>query len=154
MYRMALMAALLTPTHLDRARCVEMALVHDLAEAIVGDITPDCGISREEKHRREAQALAQIVGCLGETTREPARRVATLWDEYEEGQSAEADFVHQLDKLELALQVLEYERQHQARNLGDFLVSASARIADPQLRRIMDCILDESSQAVDNAPSP
>ncbi len=30
-----------------------MALVHDLAECLVGDITPFCGVSREEKHKRE-----------------------------------------------------------------------------------------------------
>ena len=30
-----------------------MALVHDLAESIVGDITPDDDITREEKYRRE-----------------------------------------------------------------------------------------------------
>ena len=34
-------------------RCIKIALVHDMCEAIVGDITPHCGISVEEKHRRE-----------------------------------------------------------------------------------------------------
>lgn len=32
---------------------MKMAIVHDLAECIVGDITPFCGISKQEKHRRE-----------------------------------------------------------------------------------------------------
>lgn len=30
-----------------------MALVHDLAESIVGDIAPADNVSKEEKHRRE-----------------------------------------------------------------------------------------------------
>ena len=30
-----------------------MALVHDLAESIVGDLTPSCGVSKEEKSKRE-----------------------------------------------------------------------------------------------------
>ena len=30
-----------------------MALVHDLAESLVGDITPHDGVSKEEKYRRE-----------------------------------------------------------------------------------------------------
>ena len=34
-------------------RCIKIALVHDLAECIVGDITPYCGISREEKYLKE-----------------------------------------------------------------------------------------------------
>lgn len=32
---------------------MKMAIVHDLAECIVGDITPFCGVSKEEKYRRE-----------------------------------------------------------------------------------------------------
>ena len=40
-------------TPLNRDRCVKMALVHDLAESLVGDISPDCGVSKDEKHRRE-----------------------------------------------------------------------------------------------------
>ena len=31
----------------------EMCLVHDVAECIVGDITPHCGVSNEDKHTRE-----------------------------------------------------------------------------------------------------
>lgn len=34
-------------------RVMKMAIVHDLAECVVGDITPFCGISTEEKHARE-----------------------------------------------------------------------------------------------------
>lgn len=30
-----------------------MALVHDMAECIVGDIAPSDNVSKEEKHRRE-----------------------------------------------------------------------------------------------------
>ena len=34
-------------------RCIKVALVHDMCEAVVGDITPYCGVSVEDKHRRE-----------------------------------------------------------------------------------------------------
>ena len=30
-----------------------MALVHDLAESLVGDLTPQDGVSKAEKYRRE-----------------------------------------------------------------------------------------------------
>ena len=30
-----------------------MSLVHDMAECIVGDITPSCPVDKEEKHKRE-----------------------------------------------------------------------------------------------------
>ena len=35
------------------ARCLRMCLAHDLAESIVGDITPSDGISKEEKFAKE-----------------------------------------------------------------------------------------------------
>lgn len=43
-----------------------MALVHDLAECIVGDITPQCGIPVDEKHRREDEAMIEICNLLGD----------------------------------------------------------------------------------------
>lgn len=41
-----------------------MALVHDLSEAIVGDITPFDGISKAEKHKREVAAMKHICGLI------------------------------------------------------------------------------------------
>ncbi|KAM3172256.1 hypothetical protein ACTXT7_014933, partial [Hymenolepis weldensis] len=54
MYRMALLSTLLPSTEdFKPEKVMKMAIVHDLAECIVGDITPFCGISKQEKHRRE-----------------------------------------------------------------------------------------------------
>ena len=38
-------------------RCMKLALVHDMAECIVGDITPYCGVSKEEKHTKEKVSI-------------------------------------------------------------------------------------------------
>ncbi|VCX40723.1 unnamed protein product [Gulo gulo] len=53
MYRMAVMALVTKDEHLNKDRCVRLALVHDMAECIVGDIAPADNIPKEEKHRRE-----------------------------------------------------------------------------------------------------
>ena len=37
---------------------IKVCLVHDLAEAEVGDITPHAGVSKEEKRRLEEVTLA------------------------------------------------------------------------------------------------
>ena len=42
-----------------------MALVHDLAESIVGDYTPKCDITPEEKHRLERDAMVNISDMIG-----------------------------------------------------------------------------------------
>lgn len=50
--------------NLDRSKCLEMALIHDLAESIVGDITPDDGITAHEKHALELDAMVEVTRCL------------------------------------------------------------------------------------------
>lgn len=42
-----------------------MALVHDLAESIIGDITPLCGVSKEKKHEMEKEAMLTISKLIG-----------------------------------------------------------------------------------------
>ena len=49
----------------DSGRAVAMALVHDLAEAVVGDITPNDGVSDEEKAAMEREAMADDDGGAG-----------------------------------------------------------------------------------------
>lgn len=140
MYRMAFMAMLLAPPHLDRDRCTRMALVHDLAECIVGDITPQCGIGREEKHTMEKEAMIKIVSPIAGTLN--AQEIFDLWQEYEENATDESRYVHSLDKLEFALQAYEYESKYNER-WDDFFYNANNRITDPHLRMIFEYILQQ-----------
>ena len=79
MYRMALLALTMAgSSEYDQSRLVKMAIVHDLAEAIVGDIAPSDNVSKEDKHAREAAALSQIVDMLGADTA-TAQEVKDLW---------------------------------------------------------------------------
>ncbi|KAG8094550.1 hypothetical protein GUJ93_ZPchr0012g20731 [Zizania palustris] len=55
------------------------AIVHDIAEAIVGDITPSDGVPKEEKSRREKEALDHMCGLLGGGPR--AEEISELWME-------------------------------------------------------------------------
>ena len=43
-----------------------MTLIHDLAECIVGDITPHDNITPEDKHEMEDKAMEQICKLLGD----------------------------------------------------------------------------------------
>lgn len=36
---------------------MRLAMVHDLAESIVGDITPNDGVSKEDKFKREEVSM-------------------------------------------------------------------------------------------------
>lgn len=55
MYRMAILSLLSEEDQeLDVGKCVQLAVVHDLAEATVGDITPFDGITKAQKQKLEA----------------------------------------------------------------------------------------------------
>lgn len=121
MYRMGLMALIASDIPgVDRNKCIKMAIVHDIAEAIVGDITPADGIPKEEKSRREQEALKHMCEVLGGGSR--AKEIAELWMEYETNSSPEAKFVKDLDKVEMILQALEYENE-QGKDLEEFFQS-------------------------------
>lgn len=44
---------------------MELSLIHDLGECIVGDLTPHCGVSPEEKHNRELKAMQELSSLAG-----------------------------------------------------------------------------------------
>ena len=121
---MALFAAPLAG--LDASKCACMALAHDLAEAIVGDIAPSAKIPKAEKSAMEARAMRTIASkaddAMGSTSG-AGERVASLWREYEEGTSPEAVFLKDLDKLEMILQAHEYETEHARYDLDAFFES-------------------------------
>jgi putative hydrolase of HD superfamily len=118
--------------HLDQFKVLEMALLHDLAEARVGDFTPGT-ITPEQKHRREREALAGILGRLG-----GREDYLALWDEYEAGESAEAKLVRQLDRLEMALQAAAYQQKFPDLDLAEFFESSRQRVEDETLLEILN----------------
>uniref|UniRef100_A0A0C9QL17 5'-deoxynucleotidase n=1 Tax=Wollemia nobilis TaxID=56998 RepID=A0A0C9QL17_9CONI len=125
MYRMAAMALIgVNMPGIDRDRCVKIAIVHDIAEAIVGDITPTDGISKEEKSQRERNALDKMCQMLGGGLR--AKEIYELWNEYEDNITPEAKIVKDFDKVEMILQALEYEND-QGKDLDDFFQSTAGK---------------------------
>lgn len=126
MYRMGVMALVAAdlPAGVNRDRCVKMAIVHDIAEAIVGDITPVDGVPKEEKSRREKEALDHMCTLLGGGSR--ADEVRELWMEYENNATLEAKVVKDFDKVEMILQALEYEKE-QGHDLEEFFQSTAGK---------------------------
>lgn len=103
-YGVALLAWLFCPEGLDRLRTVELALIHDLAEVLTGDITPFEGVTKEAKIDLELRALKELLVDF-----KLADRGVELLKEYQAGRSPEALFVKTMDKLEMSLQSRAYE---------------------------------------------
>ena len=102
---------------LDRARVLAMAILHDLPEAVTGDLSLGASALLPEgvKHAMEERALADLLG--------PAPGAAAwraLWTEYEARVTPEAHLVRDADRLDLLLQALTYEETTGNRRLDDF----------------------------------
>jgi len=122
-------------THLDRDRVIRMVLAHELGEIYTGDITPGDRVPAEEKYRREREGLWQVVGKLPH-----GAEYRALWEEFEAGETAEARFVRQIDRLEMAFQATVYETQGFGR-LDEFFATTDAALNDPALRDIFSELL-------------
>ena len=113
---------------LDRDKVLRMALLHDFGEIYAGDLTPSDGVPSAEKRRREAEAVARVLAKLPNGTEHIA-----LWHEYEAGLSGEAQFVRQVDRLEMGMQAAIYERQEEV-DLSEFYESVREALSVSEMR--------------------
>ncbi len=121
---MAILALRLAPNDIDLTKVLSMCLVHDLPEVIVGDLTPHDDTTN--KAEQEHDAMKQL-----------APDWLALFEEYEAGESKEARFVKQIDKLDMGLQAILYQNE-QGLDLSEFIVSAKAKISDADLCQILE----------------
>jgi putative hydrolase of HD superfamily len=134
-FAVAVLALFLVDAHypdLDRDKVLRMALLHDFGEIYAGDLTPADAVPPEEKHRREADAVAKVLGKLPK-----GAEYVALWQEYEARATPEAQLVWQVDRLEMGLQASVYERQGPA-DLSEFYGSAREALSMPELRAVLD----------------
>lgn len=121
-------------------KILKMILLHDLAESVTGDITPG-QLPKESKAELENDAMKKILGCLPEGLSE---RYLQVWDEFRQGSSEESRLVHQVDKLEMALQAKAYSRDGFApEQLAPFLDSARNGISEKNIKEIFAKILED-----------
>jgi putative hydrolases of HD superfamily len=112
-WRLCLMAMLLygRSPRIDMARLLKICLVHDLGEALRGDIPAPAQVSGGGKAEQERADLLELSQPLSETAR---LEILELWEDYESGASLEGRVAKGLDKLETILQ------HNQGLNPADF----------------------------------
>jgi putative hydrolase of HD superfamily len=112
-WRLALFALSLRPwfPELDYGRVLAIALVHDLGEAINGDISAVIQAGAPPKLEQERRDLLQLLEPAPSAVRDS---FVALWEEYNAAATPEAKFVKAVDKLETVLQ------HNQGRNPPDF----------------------------------
>lgn len=122
---------------LDELKMLQMALIHDLPEVIVGDLTPSEKIRADENS--EEAAMRSLLAHL---PKEVGDKYIRVWHEYAGNKTVEAKAVRQLEKLEMALQAREYEENGMSEETFEmFIESAEESIQSPAIRAIFTCIL-------------
>ncbi len=122
----------------DRSKLVELALVHDLAESLVGDIVAERGKkdqkAKVDKSYKEEEAMKILFNNAM-----ISKRYLDLWWEYETQNSPEAKILKQLDKFEMVMQALEYEQEKAAKpsDFDEFWENAKLHIKESKLVKIL-----------------
>jgi putative hydrolases of HD superfamily len=131
MYRMSVLLFALPPSFWHDMRmsldtCLKMCLIHDMAEAMIGDVTPLAKMSKEEKFQREQTAITHLDKLILQSwsaddlvtknLRLPPLSairchldIASIWLAYEQKDTKEACLVKDLDRFDLILQAYQYE---------------------------------------------
>lgn len=145
--------------NLDADRVLKLALVHDFAEAIVGDQPPydawempppeDRDAVREffsvrhlrtpenaaAKSAAEQAAFDTLTADLSPALRDELR---ALWHEYETHSTPEARFVKEVDTLEAYLQSRHYAQADPSLPLSGFADMAAKELSHPRLTALRD----------------
>ena len=139
-YMMSVMAMVLSDTkELNTEKILKMSILHDWAESKIGDFMPD-EITNEKKTELEEYAMTEILDDLPTKIKND---YYGIWNDYKDNLSSESRFVHELDKLEMALQGKIYEKETDPEKIKPFLISAVEKIADDELKKILIEILEK-----------
>ena len=143
-WRLCLMALVLAPRFpgIDVGKLLRICIVHDLGEAIGGDISAKLQVNMPNKAEQERRDLLQLCEPLPAHARD---EILALWDEYEQAASPEARIAKGLDKLETILQ------HNQGAMPDDFdfrfnLEYGAKYTTDDPILRTIRAVLDEETE--------
>ena len=119
---------------------MKMAFIRGLSEVVTRDIVVERGNMidikrRGEKEHEEREGIREIFKTIKETD-----EYVKIFEEMVGRKSEEAKILWQIDKIEMIIQALEYEKE-QNKNLDEFFVNAQLQIENPLLKKIFGEIL-------------
>ncbi|MBU0530392.1 MAG: HD domain-containing protein [Candidatus Aenigmatarchaeota archaeon] len=165
LFRTALMVFILgkNARDVDLLKAIKMALIHDLGESQTGDLIVEdkvkimreygnniteienlrkeninIGLENDERERIEEVAVKKLTKLSG------IDEIYSLWREFEDQKTPEALFVKQIDRLEMALQAMEYESENNDKILEHYFTSkygAESIMKDPELVKLLRNIM-------------
>lgn len=128
---------------LDKNKLIKMAILHDLGEVITGDIVTERHdiidvAKRDEKEKEEKEGVRKIFDKI-----EEGDQYVKIFEEMIGRTTPEAKIFWQFDKLEMALQALEYEEE-QGKDLQEFFSNVGLyHVRGPLIKKIFTEILSK-----------
>ncbi len=123
------------PKDVNRDRLVKMALIHNIRKSLTGDLVWEKGIKtynekKRLKHKKEIEAINKIFQDFPE--------LKELAIEFLEQKTPTARFMKEIDKLEMVLQALDYEKKTLPSMLDEFWENAEKYIKSKELKELFD----------------
>ena len=140
-YMMSVMAMVMSDMkNINTEKIIKMSILHDWAESKIGDFMPD-EITEDKKTELEEYAMTEL---LDELPSKIKNDYYNIWNDYKENLSEESRFVHELDKLEMALQGKIYEKETDPEKIKPFIISAVEQVVNDDLKKVLIGILQKT----------
>lgn len=140
--------------NLDECRCIKLALVHDLHEAICGDLvlkeySSEHGLEQNAKLLAEQKSAKKLFSLFPENEKE----LLELSKEFFDGKTKEAIFVRDMDRLETCLQAFYYAKKNRCSLcLDDFFANAEKKIKTKTGKSLFEKIFSNYKRLFAMAP--
>lgn len=107
-----------TSAGVDPQAALEIAIIHDVAEAVTGDVPTRVATMNEPERKSEKQRLEReaMDSLLEGAPHELRSRIEQRWSEYEKSVTAEAIFARDMNLIDMCMQALLYERSERVRD--------------------------------------
>ena len=139
-YAVALLTMIIADLRgLNTLDAVRMALIHDLAESIIGDLTPEMKMRLGDLEERERRFFEDLVKLM---PRELAETYLDSWRRFSRGEDEVSRLVREVDKLERGLQAVRYLKKGYG-EVKEIYGSTLNELKDPELRKVLERVLKE-----------
>ena len=133
-YAVALLTMIIADLRgLDVLDAVRMALIHDLAESTIGDLTPKMKAELKDLEERERKFFEDLVKSM---PKELAETYLDAWRRFSKGEDEVSRLVREVDKLERGLQAIKYLRKGYA-EVREIYESALDELKDSELKKVL-----------------
>lgn len=129
---------------LNSLKLMQMAIIHDLGESFIGDITPREKKIFSEKNQKEEAFFANVFPFPNQLF-DPKE----LFFEFIHQNTPEAQYIKFIDKLEMILQAYQYKDNDNSLNLSDFLESCpklkefNLLQFSPEIKKMIDVLMNK-----------